>query len=124
MLPFVDTWLIGSPTEAVKLMRLRLYTDDLQQWGTGVGLGWTPTLRVQRKGTTVLIATLTGRWSDASQFEALFDIGAATALLPANAGDSIDYESFCVPVRAGYASYVGADGSAQPVEFRVTKAAA
>ena len=138
MSKYVGTWVYdtaSSKGDTTKALRLDIRDDAGVPWGTAVGLGWSPTLRVRLFGGTAIVDTITGGWEDATNTAALFAIGdevsvgvhsfvTITSLKPTLVTDPpIDYEAMLVMVSAGgtHVGVVGVDGNAEWFAFTVRR---
>jgi hypothetical protein len=133
MSKYVGTWVYdttASKADLVKLMRVEILPDDVNGFGTVVGLGWAPLLRVVKVGDPTLFLTVTGAWeANATNPEsaALFQIGAWPTLIPTVSTTvprvGIDYETpvVCVSPSGTERAVIGSDGQAETFGFRVER---
>jgi hypothetical protein len=94
---FVGTWVYSSattPTDASRVLRLKIRDASGVGWGTSVGTGYSPYLEIKKAGVDTLFATISGTWSDSTQSDALFALGAVSALRPTI--EYQDYEGYLV----------------------------
>lgn len=126
MATFLGKWRFSTADnvgDTVKTFEIEIPTSAGNGWGTDVGLGWTPTMPVRRVGGTAVVATLTGSWKNtpaSPESVAQFQIGAASALVPALGSPAIRYES---PVKMTKAGAVGFedDPNEELFEFEVER---
>jgi hypothetical protein len=99
-------------------------------WGTVVGLGWAPLLRVTKVGVPTLLLTVAGAWEgnvSNPESAALFQIGAEATLVPALSATQVrvgqDYEATMILVSPGGTerAVIGANGDAEVFAFRVER---
>lgn len=124
------TWTFDSTLgmgDSTKLLRLNALNDSKVGWGTKVGIGWTPLLRVRISGLRTLKQTIVGQWdvtpADPESIAA-FAIGDEFSLVPVNATDGpILYEATLVLINPSGTSIgiLNADGEAQLYKFVVER---
>jgi hypothetical protein len=133
MSKYVGTWVYdttSSQGDLAHLMRTEVLPDGVNGWGTVVGLGWAPILRVIKVGVPGLFLTVAGAWeANASNPESttLFQVGAWPTLVPAVSTTIVrvgqDYEATQILVHPSGTerAVIGADGMAEVFAFRVER---
>ena len=133
MSQYVGTWVYdttASNADLVKLMRVEILPDDVHGFGTVLGLGWAPLLRVVKVGDPTLFLTVTGAWEDNAtnpESAALFQIGAWPTLIPtlsatvARVGTDYETPVVCVSPSGTERAVIGSDGQAETFSFRVER---
>lgn len=117
---YLGTWVFGSSgNDNVRVLQLKVRDGNNVGWGTAVGTCYTPYLEIRKKGSTSIYATMTGTWADSTEKDALFSLGAATALTPASGYQ--DYECYLVLKKGAAIGYMGADDDAGVFTFRAQR---
>ena len=129
----VGTWVYDTTAaqgDLLSVMRTEILPNGVDGWGTVVGLGWTPILRVTKVGVPGLFLTVTGSWEvNATNPDSatLFQLGAEASLVPALSSSQIrvgqDYEAtqILVSLSGTEEAVIGADGGAEVFSFRVER---
>ncbi len=125
MAKYIGTWVYSTHAgygDSVKTFRLFIGDDAGTPWGQAVSTDWTPTLEVRKPDDDVLMATITGSWTDGAgglTGFADFTLGTASALVPASGSQA--YEALVVLTKTGHASVGAADNQAEPYTFTVKR---
>lgn len=115
--PYVGTFAVGDNTHNA---RFTPHTDAGEQWGTGMGTGWTAELEVHRAGVAAVLVTLSGSWETAAELACLFTIGTVSALAPVAPATSADFEAFLKLTKTTSVYIGGPDGDVRtPFRFTV-----
>ena len=106
--------------ETVKHLTIEVFDNDGVPWGTAVGTGWTPKLLIWEPGSTALVATISGSWTDTPNMTADFGSMAVSPLVP-GAGSKA-YDAMLVMVKIGTGlGFNPTDDESTPFSFIVNR---